>query len=101
VEYELTPIGRSLVNVAPAKWAIERDPEIERSQGDYHSRQADHVRPAARPDRLHPGVEKRALGGRHFHPLSTRGAMSGVGRLRRMGCVPARHLQRSLALSPV
>ncbi len=40
VEYDLTPTGRTLVEpaVTLAEWAIEHNPEIERSQRDYDER---------------------------------------------------------------
>ncbi|CUU59063.1 transcriptional regulator [Frankia sp. CcI49] len=41
VEYELTPMGRTLIEpaVALAEWAVEHDPDIGRSQRQYDSRQ--------------------------------------------------------------
>jgi DNA-binding HxlR family transcriptional regulator len=40
VEYELTPIGRTMIEpaVTLAEWAIEHNPEIERSQATYDTR---------------------------------------------------------------
>lgn len=40
VEYELTAMGRTLIGpaVTLAEWAVEHDPEIERSQGEYDAR---------------------------------------------------------------
>ena len=37
VEYELTPTGRTLIEpaVALAEWAVDHNPQIERSQGAY------------------------------------------------------------------
>ena len=39
VEYELTAIGRTLIEpaVALAEWAVDHNPEIERSQDAYDS----------------------------------------------------------------
>jgi DNA-binding HxlR family transcriptional regulator len=41
VEYELTPMGRTLIEpaVTLAEWAVEHDPDIQRHQQDYDSRQ--------------------------------------------------------------
>ena len=40
VEYELTPTGRTLIEpaVTLAEWAVEHNPEIERSQAAYDAR---------------------------------------------------------------
>jgi len=40
VEYELTPTGRTLIEpaMALAEWAVEHNPDIERSQQSYDSR---------------------------------------------------------------
>lgn len=40
VEYALTPTGRTLIGpaVALAQWALEHNPDIEKSQQDYDSR---------------------------------------------------------------
>jgi DNA-binding HxlR family transcriptional regulator len=53
VEYELTATGRTLIEpaVTLAQWAIDHNPDIERSQTSYDSRDD---RPAARP-RARPG----------------------------------------------
>jgi DNA-binding HxlR family transcriptional regulator len=41
VEYELTATGRTLIEpaVTLAEWAVEHDPDIERSQREYDARQ--------------------------------------------------------------
>ena len=40
VEYELTPVGRTLIEpaITLAEWAVEHDPDIERSHAAYDSR---------------------------------------------------------------
>ena len=40
VEYELTPVGRTLIEpaVALAEWAIDHNPDVERSRQSYDSR---------------------------------------------------------------
>jgi DNA-binding HxlR family transcriptional regulator len=40
VEYELTPMGRTLIEpaVTLAEWAIDHNPDVERSQQSYDSR---------------------------------------------------------------
>ncbi|HEY0816063.1 MAG TPA: helix-turn-helix domain-containing protein [Pseudonocardia sp.] len=40
VEYELTPMGRTLIGAAVmlAEWAIDHNPDVERSQQSYDSR---------------------------------------------------------------
>ncbi|MBL7494486.1 helix-turn-helix transcriptional regulator [Frankia sp. AgB1.9] len=42
VEYELTPMGRTLIEPALslAEWAVEHDPDIERSRREYDDREA-------------------------------------------------------------
>jgi DNA-binding HxlR family transcriptional regulator len=49
VEYELTPMGRTLVGpaITLAEWAVDHNPDIEASHSAYDAR----TTPAAEPDR--------------------------------------------------